>query len=203
MGAVVAEATPHGWSIRAGRMTAGERGGREVRRAAFLVALALAIAACNLSETDDSGSGSAAGDLAATRESLAPLAETLLVRINHDRDVLGLPAFTPSQALVQVAGLRVEDMLVRGYLGSIGPGDATVAAQDLMGAAGYRGRLGELIYEYNGQPESLVDTTISHWMASEAHRDLLLEAAFEYVGVGLIGDGKRWIIAAEFAEQGP
>jgi uncharacterized protein YkwD len=175
-----------------------------VRRSVFVVTLALALAACNLPRTEgDSGGGSAVGDLAATRESLAPLAATLLVRINHDRDVLGLPAFTPSQALNQVAGLRAEDMSIRGYLGPIGPGDASAAAQDMMGAAGYRGRLGELIYEYLGLPESLVDTTVTQWMASEAHRALLLEAAYAYVGVGLIGDGERWIVAVEFAEQGP
>jgi uncharacterized protein YkwD len=188
----------------AGRMMASERGGQEVGRTAFVVTLALALAACNLPRTQgDSGGGSAFGDLAATRESLSPLAETLLGRINHDRDVLGLPAFTPSQALDQVAGLRAEDMLIRGYLGPIGPGDASAAAQDLMGAAGYRGRLGELVFEYVGQPESLVDTTVTQWMASEAHRALLLEAVYAYVGVGLIGDGERWIVALEFAEQGP
>jgi uncharacterized protein YkwD len=117
--------------------------------------------------------------------------------------VLGLPAFTPSQALDEVAGLRAEDMLIRGYVGSVGPGDGSAAAQDLMGAAGYRGRLGELILEYVGQPESLVDTTVTTWMASEAHRALLLDTAYAYVGAALIGDGERWIVALEFAQQGP
>jgi hypothetical protein len=182
---------------------AGVRGGHHVRQAGIALVMVLALAGCNLRSMDVSGVGSAEADLTATRESLIPMAETLLVRINHDRDVLGLPAFTPSLALDQVAGLRAEDMLIRGYLGAIGPGDASVAAQDLMGAAGYRGRLGELIYEYVGQPESLVDTTVTQWMASEAHRALLLDAAYTYVGVGLIGDGERWIVALEFAEQGP
>jgi len=174
-----------------------------VRRTASLVALALTLAACTLPQMDDSGSSPAVGDLTATRESLLPLAETLLVRINHDRDVLGLPILTPSQALDQVAGLRAEDMLLRGYIGSIGPGDRSVAAQELMGAAGYRGRLGELIYGHAGPPESLVETTVTTWMVSEDHRALLLEAAYAYAGVGLIGDGERWIVALEFAEQGP
>lgn len=174
-----------------------------MRQAGIALLLMLALAGCNLRSVDVSGGGSAEGDLAATRESLIPLAETLLVRINHDRDVLGLPAFTPSEALDQVAGLRAEDMLIRGYLGPAGPGDESVAAQDLMGAAGYRGRVGELIYEYVGQPESLVDSTVTQWMASEAHRALLLETVYAYAGVGLIGDGERWIVALEFAEQGP
>jgi len=174
-----------------------------VRQTGIALALVLALAGCNLRSMDVSSGGSADVDLAATRESLIPMGETLLVRINRDRDVLGLPAFTPSPALDQVAGLRAEDMLIRGYLGPVGPGDASVAAQDLMGAAGYRGRLGELINEYVGPPESMVDTTVTVWMASEAHRAVLLEAAYAYVGVGLIGEGERWIVALEFAEQGP
>jgi uncharacterized protein YkwD len=72
-----------------------------------------------------------------------------------------------------------------------------------MGAAGYRGRLGELIYEYLGPPESLVDTTVTQWMSSEAHRALLLDTGYAFVGVGLLGDGERWIVVVEFAEQGP
>jgi uncharacterized protein YkwD len=174
-----------------------------VRRTGIALILLAALVGCNFQGTSASGGGAADGDLAATREALVPMAETLLVRVNHDRDVLGLPAFTPSQALDQVAGLRAEDMLSRGYVGSIGPGDASVAAQDLMGAAGYRGRLGELIYEYLGSPESLVDTTVTQWMSSEAHRALLLDTSYAFVGVGLLGDGARWIIALEFAEQGP
>lgn len=174
-----------------------------MRQTGIALALVLALAGCNLRSMHVSSGGSADVDLAATREALIPMAETLLVRINHDRDVLGLPAFTPSLALDQVAGLRAEDMLIRDYLGPVGPGYASAAAQDLMGAAGYRGRLGELTYEYVGPPESLVDTTVTAWMASEAHRALLLEAAYAYVGVGLIGDGERRIVALEFAEQGP
>jgi len=174
-----------------------------VRRTGIALILLAVFAGCNFHGTGASDGGSADGDLAATREALVPMAEILLVRINHDRDVLGLPALTPSQALGQVAGLRAEDMLIRGYLGSIGPGDASVAAQDLMGAAGYRGRLGELIYEYIGLPELLVDATVTQWMASEAHRALLLDAAYAYVGAGLLGEGERWIVALELAEQGP
>jgi uncharacterized protein YkwD len=174
-----------------------------VRRAGIAVILALTLSGCNLRGADATNGGSADGDLAATGESVVAVGESLLVRINHDRDVLGLPALTPSQALNQVAGLRAEDMLIRGYVGPIGPGDVSVAAQDLMGAAGYRGRLGELIYEYVGPSKSLVDSTVTIWLASEAHRALLLETAYAYAGVGLIGDGKRWIIALELAEQGP
>jgi uncharacterized protein YkwD len=178
-------------------------GGSEVRRAIVALVLVLALSACGLRGGGAVAGGSGGGDLAATREALLPIGESLLARINHDRDVLGLPAFAPSQALNQVAGLRAEDMLVRGYVGPVGPGDASVAAQDLMEAAGYRGRLGELIYEYLGQPEALVDRTVTTWLASEAHRVLLLDAAYRYAGVGVIGSGGRWIIALEFAEQGP
>jgi uncharacterized protein YkwD len=174
-----------------------------LKRGRSLLIVMFALAGCNLVQREGAAAGPVSGDLAATREALVPLAETLLVRINHDRDVLGLPGYTPSQALDEVAGLRAEDMLIRGYVGPIGPGDASVAAQDLMGAAGYRGRLGELIYEYGGPPESLVDTTVTTWLGSEAHRALLLDGAYAYVGVGLIGDGRHWIIALEFAERGP
>ena len=169
----------------------------------LFLALTIVLAGCNLRGADDDPGGTPAADLAATRQSLAPIGEMLLVRINHDRDVLGLPALTPSQALDQVAGLRADDMLSRGYVGATGPGDTSVPAQDLMAVAGYTGRLGELTYEHIGPLDSLVDACIGSWIASDPHRALLLETRYKYTGVGVIGEGERWIVALVFAEQGP
>lgn len=165
--------------------------------------ISLGLTSCNLASSGVAPGGLTGGDLAATRQDLTPIGEMLLVRINHDRDVLGLPALTPSQALDQVAGLRAEDMLARDYLASNGPGDASIAAKDLMAVAGYRGRLGELIYEYVGPLDSLADASVGAWMASDAHRALLLDTTYRYDGVGVIGDGERWIVSLVFAEQGP
>jgi len=174
-----------------------------VRQVWRLLLVGLALAACNLRPVDVGPGDAPTNDLAATRQSLAPIGEILLVRVNHDRDVLGLPALTPSQALDQVAGLRAEDMLTRGYLGPIGPGDTTVPAQDLMAVAGYRGRLGELTYEFLGPLDSLVDATLGAWIASDVHRALLLETGYQYTGAGVIGEAERWIVVLAFAEQGP
>jgi hypothetical protein len=98
----------------------------------------LALAACNLN-TDNGGQRDAPTDeLAATRQSLAPMGEILLVRVNHDRDVLGLPALTPSQALNQA---RLGPGHVHPQVPSAqSPGDESVPAQDLMAVAGYQGR---------------------------------------------------------------
>lgn len=174
-----------------------------MRHFAIAGLLILALAGCNLPAGDVGPVAGPTNDLAATRQSLAPIGEMLLVRINHDRDVLGLPALTPSQALDQVAGLRAEDMLAREYVGPIGPGDASVPAQDLMAVAGYTGRLGELTYEHIGGLDALVEAAVAAWIASEAHRSLLLDTRYRYTGVGMIRDGERWIVALAFAEQGP
>lgn len=176
------------------------------RRQHYLLILAAwaatLLAACNLDQGNSSPGSDL--DLAATRQALTPLGEALKVRLNRDRDVLGLPALVPSQALDQAAGLRAEDMLVRDYLGPVGPGDPSVAAQDLMSAAGYSGQLGELIYEHDGPLSELTETTMGTWMASDAHRDVLLNTRFQYMGAGLVGDGAgRWIVVLLFAEVGP
>lgn len=173
------------------------------RTASAILLLGLALSGCNLPVPAPAITEEPADDLAATRQALVPIAEALLVRVNHDRDVLGLPALVPSQALNQVAGLRVEDMLVRGYLGPVGPGDVSVAAQDLMAVAGYSGRLGETVYEHSGPLAGLVDAAAGAWVASEAHRKLLLDAGFQFTGIGILGDGERWIVAQVFAERGP
>ena len=174
-----------------------------MRHQRLILALTLALAGCNLRGADIGPGNAPATDLDATRQSLAPIGEVLLVRVNHDRDVLGLPALTPSQALDMAAGLRAEDMLTRGYLGPIGPGDTSVPAQDLMAVAGYRGRLGELTYEHLGPLDSLVAATLGAWIASDAHRALLLDTDYQYMGVGVIGEADRWIVVLAFAEQGP
>jgi uncharacterized protein YkwD len=174
-----------------------------VRHFAIAWILMLALAGCNLRGADAVPGEAPATDLAATRQSLTPIGEMLLVRINHDRDVLSLPALTPSQALDQVAGLRAEDMLARGYLGPTGPGDVSVPAQDLMTVAGYVGRLGELTYGHTGPLDSLVDATVGAWIASDAHRALLLDSRYHFIGVGMIGEGERWIVVLALAERGP
>lgn len=159
------------------------------------------LSACNLAQATPPPSDP---DPAATRQALVPMGEALKVRLNRDRDVLGLPALVPSQALDQAAGLRAEDMLVRDYLGPIGPGDPSVAAQDLMSAAGFSGQLGELVYEHDGALSVLTESTMGAWMASDAHRDVLLNTRFEYLGAGLVGDGaERWIVVLLLAEVGP
>ncbi len=169
----------------------------------LFLALTIALAGCNLRGANVDPAGAAAADPAATRQSLAPIGEMLLVRINHDRDVLGLSALTPSQALEQVAELRADDMLARGYVGATGPGDTSVPAQDLLAVAGYAGKLGELTYEHVGPLDSLVDACVGSWIASDPHRSLLLETRYKYTGVGVVGEGERWIVALVFAEQGP
>lgn len=165
--------------------------------------LGLALASCNLQRAGPAATQQPSADLVATRQALVPMADALLVRVNHDRDVLGLPALVPSQALEQVAALRVDDMLVRGYLGSVGPGEGSAAAQDLMAVAGFSGRLGETVYEHNGPLADLVDAVVGAWIASEAHRKLILDPRFQFTGIGILGAGERWIVAQVFAERGP
>jgi uncharacterized protein YkwD len=161
------------------------------------------VAGCNL-ERRAAPPGSVAGPgTTETQETLRPVGESLKVRVNRDRDVLGLPALIASQALDEAARLRAEDMLVRGYLGAIAPGDASAAAQELMAVAGYSGQLGELVYQHAGPLASLTESTVSAWMASDAHRKLLLDTRFQFLGAGIAGEPDSWVVVMLFAEVGP
>lgn len=167
-----------------------------------LLCVAMA-AGCNLQRSGGPQQVEDAVGSATSAEVLLPVGESLKVRINRDRDVLGLPALTASQALDEAARLRAEDMLVRGYLGPVGPGDASVAAQDLMAVAGYAGQLGELVYEHAGPLSTLTESTVGAWMASDAHRRLLLDTRFQFLGAGMAGEPEGWIVVMLFAEVGP
>jgi uncharacterized protein YkwD len=175
----------------------------------FAIILSLSVLAmslmsgCNLGSTPALTAGDGGTDAASVEAALKPIGESLKVRVNRDRDVLGLPALTASQALDEAARLRAEDMLIRGYLGAIGPGDASVAAQELMAVAGYSGQLGELVYEHAGQLSTLTESTVGAWMASDAHRKLLLDTRFRFLGAGMAGGQEEWIVVALFAEVGP
>lgn len=167
-----------------------------------LLALLL-MSGCNQGRTPTLPAGDGGTDTASVDAALQPIGESLKVRVNRDRDVLGLPALVASQALDEAAHLRAEDMLIRGYLGAIGPGDPSVAAQELMGAAGYAGQLGELVYEHVGQLSTLTESTVGAWMASDGHRKLLLDTRFQFLGAGMAGGQEGWIVVVLFAEVGP
>jgi uncharacterized protein YkwD len=169
---------------------------------ATILAMVL-LTGCNLERTSAPTARGSEGDAASTQEALRPVGESLKVRVNRDRDVLGLPALIASQALDEAARLRAEDMLIRGYLGAIGPGDTSVAAQELMAVAGYSGQLGELVYEHLGPLSALTESTVGAWMASDAHRKLLLDTRFQFLGAGMAGGSEAWIVVVLFAEVGP
>lgn len=158
---------------------------------------------CNLGRTSALPAAGGETPGASLDVALQPIGESLKVRVNRDRDVLGLPALVASQALDEAARLRAEDMLIRGYLGAIGPGDPSVAAQELMAVAGYSGQLGEVVYEHVGQLSTLTESTVGAWMASDAHRKLLLDTRFQFLGASMAGGNEDWIVVMLFAEVGP
>jgi uncharacterized protein YkwD len=178
-----------------------------LRRTAIVLTLTvlalILMSGCNMGSTPALPAGDGGTDAASVDAALQPIGESLKVRVNRDRDVLGLPALTASQALDAAARLRAEDMVIRGYLGAIGPGDPSVAAQELMAVAGYSGQLGELVYEHVGQLSTLTESTVGAWMASDVHRKLLLDTRFQFLGAGMAGGQEDWIVVVLFAEVGP
>jgi uncharacterized protein YkwD len=135
------------------------------------------------------------------RSVLMPVAQEIVGTVNNERVAQGLPALTASPVLMGVAFERSEDMVARGYFGHEDPEDGSTLAWSLLVGAGFGGRLGESIFATPGNLEDVASIALAAWLSSPAHRDQILNPAFHYTGVGLMGDGTVWKVTQVFAES--
>jgi uncharacterized protein YkwD len=126
---------------------------------------------------------------------LASPEAALLSRINAVRAGYGLPRFRVDYHLVRAARGHSADMMRRQYFAH-----GSVAGRAV--AAGARGPLfGEdLAWTTSMTPQWVVNA----WLASPAHRAVLLHRGFRRVGIGIsfgtfIGHGGAAVVTADFA----
>jgi uncharacterized protein YkwD len=120
---------------------------------------------------------------------------SLLHTMNTVRKSQGLPALRVDFHLVRAARGHSADMMRRGYFAH-----GSVAGRAV--AAGARGPLfGEDLAWTTGLTAEWV---VDHWLASPAHRSILLRPGFRRVGIGMafgtfIGHGGAAVVTADFA----
>jgi uncharacterized protein YkwD len=136
------------------------------------------------------------------RSVLLPVAEAIVHRVNRDRAMLGMPGLIAPPAMMEIAFIRAEDLVARTAFDHAGP-DGSSPAQTLMVAAGFGGHLAENLYACVDPLGQVADSTVAAWMSSPEHREVILDPRFQYMGVGLMGDGTWWKVVQVFAQYGP
>jgi len=111
---------------------------------------------------------------------------TFLSLLNAERAKAGLSALSFNASLNQAALGHANDMVLRGYFAHHSPEGAIHS--DRIRSAGCRARsMGETIA--NGQ--SSAEDVLAGWLASPAHRAILLDRKYGEIGLGR--SGKFWV----------
>ncbi|WP_240796513.1 CAP domain-containing protein [Streptomyces sp. RFCAC02] len=128
----------------------------------------------------DDGSGSAADEqLAAAQE--------VLSLVNAERAAAGLRSLTLDPSLSALANAYSADMAARGFFDHTDPDGRT--PWDRAADAGILNLGGENIARGQVDAEAVVEA----WMASEGHRDNILNPVYTTMGLGVqFGDGGPW-----------
>lgn len=106
--------------------------------------------------------------------------------VNNVRAAHGLRRLRASRTLTRAAGGHARDMVRRDFFEHTSPGGSTPSDRALR--AGYRGLyVGETIAFAVGEDATPVGT-VRGWMASAAHRPVILDRDMRHIGVG-IADG--------------
>ncbi len=110
--------------------------------------------------------------------------------VNIERAKVGLKPLTRNPLLEQAAQTHADDMVTRGYFDHVSPEGSTFA--DRIRAAGYakapacrcrvRASMGENIASGFTDAASVMRA----WMASEGHKENILDEDYEEIGVGIV-----------------
>lgn len=122
-------------------------------------------------------------------ERISALEECILSRINDSRIENGASALVNNEALADVAGDHSEDMCSRNYFSHTTP-DGVTFDKRIENAGIEFLKAGENIYmRVNPRlseisVDSLGAAVVDAWLASEGHRQIMLDADYDEVGVG-------------------
>lgn len=137
------------------------------------------------------------------RERSLPVAIAIVKELNLERSSAGLPALQMEAELVEIAFARAEDLVRSGYFDHLDPRGQEVPARVAMVTSGYTGKLAEVMIAVFGPLEAAVPKAIEGWWESEAHRTVLMDPGFSYIGVGLASDQVWWKVVVVLAEAKP
>ena len=111
----------------------------------------------------------------------------ILAGVNKERVAAGLAPLQIDAALVAVARERSADMVQQGYFGHVSPsGETAFLLLDRYGIP--YGWAGENLARNNYPDEECVFVAVRDWMASEGHRENILNVHYTAIGVGAAVD---------------
>jgi uncharacterized protein YkwD len=111
--------------------------------------------------------------------------------INHIRASNGLSPLDLNQSLISVARYRASDMIERDYFSHLTPDGKSI--YDVMADFGisYQGA-GENIQYCSPPGWKSIEGFINTWMSSTGHRENILNASYNQIGIGVVdGNNKR------------
>jgi len=112
----------------------------------------------------------------------------ILTGINNERVAAGLAPLQVDSALVVVSRERSNDMIQQGYFGHISPnGETAFSLLDRYGIP--YGWAGENLARNNYPEDECVGVAVHDWMASEGHRENILNVHYTAMGAGAAVDG--------------
>jgi uncharacterized protein YkwD len=130
-------------------------------------------------------------------------ADAIMNGVNLRRAQRGLAPWLIEAALVDVAYERSVDMAVRGYLDHSDPDNGQVPVEIALFERNYSGQVAELVFATEDPLQNVAQDTLQTWFSDPDHEVVLLSSIFRYTGLGLMGDGSRWIVTLIAVEERP
>jgi uncharacterized protein YkwD len=119
---------------------------------------------------------------------LSSFESDIAASINNERIAAGLAPLQLDAALVEVSRERSNDMIRQGYFGHVSPsGETAFSLLDRYGIP--YGWAGENLARNNYPEDECVGVAVHDWMASEGHRENILNVHYTAMGVGAAVDG--------------
>jgi uncharacterized protein YkwD len=128
----------------------------------------------------------------------------VLAETNKARSRTRLAALAKDDGLQTAARAHARDMAARGFFDHVNPDSRTPTDRVSLLARLYVGGVGENIARRTTEGGSggvLADALVAQWMGSPAHRDTLLRAGYNVLGVGVLAAGDEIYAVQVFGER--
>jgi uncharacterized protein YkwD len=139
----------------------------------------------------------------AGREQTMPVVVDLVQAINLERGKMGRGPLQLRTELVDLAFNRAQELVSQNYFDHRDPTDGYLPARQGLVQAGFAGKLGEVLVAVFGPVDALAPRALQAWWTSDAHRRVLTDPDYRYIGVGLASDQVWWKVVVLLAEHSP